>query len=246
MYIDAHNHLYLYKENIDIALDQINRNRILTLDCAINEESYLFAKKMAEDNPLIIPCFGIHPMEAHKYRHSLERYEEYIKETPMIGEIGLDYHWVEDKTTYPLQKKVLQFFLEKAIEYNKVVNLHTKGAEEEILHYIKVYGLRSPIIHWYSGPLHIFKELLDLDCYFTISVDIGYSKRTQEIIEHLPMDRMLTETDGPTALEWVNGEYGYPDYIMNIIEKIAQIKDLEPLELKEKVWENYKRIIIQA
>lgn len=243
MYVDAHNHLDLYGEKIEKALSKIQENQIHTLACSMDEKTYLYAKELANSNEFIQPCFGIHPWEAHKYHKDLDQYEKHIIESPIIGEIGLDYHWVENKTTYPKQERVLHYFFEKSKEYGKITNLHTKGAEEEILEAIKKYKLRPPIIHWYSGPFHIFKKLLQYGCYFTIGVDLGYSKLTEEMLKYLPMNKILTETDGPTALEWVNGEYGYPDYIKGLLEKIATIKKMDREETKEIIYKNYMELL---
>ena len=243
MYVDAHNHLELYKDDIKEALDRINKYNILTLACSMDEQTYVYVKNIAKSNPLITPCFGIHPWEAHNHYEDLETYEPYIKETPIIGEIGLDYYWVKEKEHYCYQQKVLEYFLQKAQLYDKITNLHTKGAEKEILLLIKKYRLKSPIIHWYSGPLDILKRLLDYGCYFTIGVDIGYSKLTDEIVKLLPINRILTETDGPTALEWVNGEYSYPDYIKTIVEKISTIKKINVEQVKQMVYGNYLGLV---
>ena len=243
MYIDVHNHLDFYGNRLKEALKLITENNIITLACSMDEESYLFGKEKARGNPLIIPCFGIHPWKAHENFRDLDKFQKYIKETPMIGEIGLDFHWVVEEEKYPHQLKVIEYFFKKAREYDKVTNLHTKGAEREILDLIKKYSLRTPIIHWYSGPFYILKELLDYGCYFTISVDLGYSKTTEEIVKYLPLDRILTETDGPTALEWVNGEYGYPSYIKNIVGKISAIKNLPEEQVKKSIEFNLKSLI---
>ncbi|MEW9094905.1 MAG: TatD family hydrolase [Clostridiaceae bacterium] len=242
MYIDAHNHLDFYGENLNKALTVINENNIKTLACSMDEESYLFARKLSEKNSLIIPAFGVHPWRAHENYNKLESFEEYIKETSIIGEVGLDFHWVLEKERYPLQLKILKYFLEGAKKYNKVTNLHTKGAEGEILDLIRRYDLRTPIIHWYSGSLEVLKKLLDMGCYFTISVDVSYSKLTDDIVKYLPIERILTETDGPTALEWVNGEYAYPSYIKNIIKEISAIKRLSEEEIKETIYNNFRKL----
>lgn len=243
MYIDAHNHIDFYGEKIKQALNIIKKDEILTLACSQDEKSYLYAKEIALQTPLIVPCFGIHPWTAHENHRDLDRYERYIEETSMIGEIGLDFHWVPEKEKYPHQVKVLKYFFQKAKTYDKITNLHTKGAEEEILSLIKKYSLRTPLIHWYSGPFHVLKELLDYGCYFTVSVDIGYSETTRKIVEYLPMNRMLTETDGPTALQWVNGEYGYPNYVIAVLEKISGIKKLPIEESKMAICDNFNSLL---
>ncbi|MBW4829440.1 MAG: TatD family hydrolase [Clostridiaceae bacterium] len=239
MYIDAHNHLDFYGKELNKAINIINKNKIQTLACSMNEKSYLLAKDLSKNNPFIIPCFGIHPWNAHEYSNCLERFDKYLENTPIVGEIGLDFHWVLEEDKYPHQIKVLEYFFEKANKYNKITNLHTKGAEYEILKLIKQYNLKTPIIHWYSGPLDIFKKLLDYGCYFTIGVDIGYSKITEKIVKILPLEKILTETDGPTALEWINGQCSYPDYIINIVEEISILKGIPKEEIKEQIYNNF-------
>lgn len=243
MYIDAHNHLDFYGERISEAINIINKNKMQTLACSMDEESYLFAKKISNNNPFVIPCFEVHPWKADENSKDLDRFEKYIDETPIIGEIGLDFHWVLEKERYAHQLKVLEYFFTKAKKYNKITNLHTKGAEYEVLELIKKYKLRTPIIHWYSGTFDILKELLDYGCYFTIGVDIGYSKITGEIVKYLPLERILTETDGPTALEWVNGQYGNPDYVINVINEIALLKNLTKEEVTKEIYKTFNLLI---
>jgi TatD DNase family protein len=239
MLIDAHNHLDSYGDNLEIALNMIKQNHIVTLGCAMDEKSYLFTKKLSVDNPYIIPCFGIHPWTAHENYKNLDRFDEYIQESAVVGEIGLDYYWVLEKEKYNSMRAVFKCFLEKAQKYNKITNMHTKGAESEILESIKKYNLKTPIIHWYSGTIDIFKKLLDYGCYFTISVDVGYSKLTEEIVKSLPLNRILTETDGPASLEWVNGKYGYPLEVENIVGKISDIKRIPYEEVKNNISNNF-------
>ncbi|MDZ7543918.1 TatD family deoxyribonuclease, partial [Clostridium perfringens] len=125
----------------------------------------------------------------------------------IIGEIGLDIFWVEDKSTYEAKRKIFNFILKESIKRNKFVSIHTKGAEEEIYNALKRNNYNKAIIHWYSGEISTLEKYIELGCYFTISVDIGYSEKTNEVLDKIPLNRLLIETDGPTALEWVNGEY---------------------------------------
>lgn len=246
MLVDAHNHLELYKDNISKALKIINNKKIWTLACSMNKKDYLWLKEISKDQPFIIPCYGIHPWNISPELEDLKDKEEiimFIKESPIIGEIGLDFFWTEDKNNYPIQIEILEFFFKYAKKYEKIVNLHTKGAEKEVLNLLQKYNLNTPIIHWYSGPLDLIDEYLKLDCYFTISVDITKSKTSQQLVSMLPINKLLTETDGPTALEWVNGNYAYPDYVETIIKEIAIIKDLDFKTCKEIINNNFRNLI---
>ncbi|MDV4151529.1 TatD family hydrolase [Clostridium sp. AL.422] len=243
MYIDCHTHLDFFEDNIEEAIRNVNDNKILTLANSIDIESYMKNKEYSKKSIFIKPCFGIHPWKAAEYKGDLQELIPYIEESEFIGEIGLDYLWVEDKTTFEPQRKVFYFILEESIKRNKVVSLHTKDAEEEVYEALKKYNYNRAIIHWYSGDISTLQKFIDLGCYFTISVDIGYSEKTYEVLSKIPMDKLLLETDGPTALEWVNGEYGYPGEIKNVYEKVAKYKNINIKDLLSTVEENLKRLL---
>ena len=233
MYIDFHNHIDFYKdEEIDSVINCINLNKIKIIACSMDEESYLKNIEISKKSDYIVPIFGIHPWRV-KNNIDVDKFEYYIKNTPLIGEIGLDFHWIEDKDTYPRQIKVFEFFLQSAKKYDKYINIHTKGCEELILNLLKKYDISSQsIIHWYSGDKDTLKKLIDAKCYFTGSVDLGYIKHSKDIIKEIPANKLLAETDGPTALQWVNGTYGMPDEIKNVYKNICEIKNLDIEEYK--------------
>jgi len=233
MYIDFHNHIDFYKDKeIDSVINCINLNKIKIIACSMDEESYLKNIEISKKSDYIVPIFGIHPWRV-KNNIDIDKFEYYIKNTPLIGEIGLDFHWIEDKDTYPHQIKVFEFFLQSAKKYDKYINIHTKGCEELILNLLEKYDISSQsIIHWYSGDKDTLKKLIDAKCYFTGSVDLGYIKHSKDIIKEIPANKLLAETDGPTALQWVNGTYGMPDEIKNVYKNICEIKNLDIEEFK--------------
>lgn len=245
MYIDCHTHLDFFEDNIDKAIVDINKNEILTLANSMDIESYIKNKEYSMKSNFIKPCFGIHPWKAAYYKGDLQELIPYIKESEIIGEIGLDYLWVEDKSTFDIQRKVFYFILEESIKRDKVVSLHTKDAEEEIYEALKKYNYNKVIIHWYSGDIETLEKYINLGCYFTISVDMEYSEKTNEVLSKIPIDKLLLETDGPTALEWINGEYAYPSEIKKVYEKVAKFKNIEVKKLLHIVEDNFQRLFKQ-
>ncbi|GAA0764303.1 MULTISPECIES: TatD family hydrolase [Clostridium] len=243
MYIDAHTHLDFFKENIEIAIKDINENEILTLANSMDIESYIKNKVYSKQSKFIKPCFGIHPWKAAEYKGSLEELIPYIEESEIIGEIGLDYVWVEDTSTYEAQRRIFNFILEESIKRNKYVSIHTKGAEEEIYNALKRNNYNKAIIHWYSGEISTLEKYIKLGCYFTVSVDIGYCDKANEVLDKIPLSKLLIETDGPTALEWVNGEYGYPSAIIDVAKKVSDYKKIELDDLLRSIEKNYYKII---
>ena len=243
MYIDGHTHLDFFEDKINLAIEEINKNRILSLANSTDIESYKLNKEFAKRSKYIITSFGIHPWKVKDFKGNLEDLNKYIKESKLIGEIGLDFFWEEDKSTYDKQREVFNYILDESIKEDKFISIHTKSAEEEIYNILKNKEYNKVLIHWYSGDLDILKKLIDLGCYFTISVDIGYSELSKIILEMIPLNRLLLETDGPTSLEWVNGEYGYPKCIIDVYKKVATFKKIPLEELEAIIEKNMENII---
>ncbi len=242
MLIDAHTHLDHYTEKLPAVMAEIEHHRIFTISNSTNPESYQRNLEIADNCRWVLPTFGIHPWEAQDFVDTLDEALPLIKRSPLIGEIGLDFHWVENSAHYPAQRKVFNFFLAQAVAQNKVVNLHTKGAEAEILGWLDRYNLKRVIIHWYSGPLDIFRIMVQRGFYFTVGVEVEHSAHIQTLVKHLPLSQLLTETDNPGGWEWFTGQPGMPHHINNVIEKIAALKQESSASIQKAVRQNLVRL----
>lgn len=243
MLIDAHAHLDKYGEELEAALAEIEENRIVTWAVSMDLASYQRSREIAAQCDLVLPTFGAHPRLAPEYADRLGELSPWIEQSPAIGEIGLDFHWVEDASQYPAQLKVLEYFLAAAGEQKKLVNLHTKGAEKEILNLLERYHIEKPIVHWYSGPLDILRALADFGAYFTVGVEILYSETIREIARAVPVDRLLTESDNPGGLKWLNGTVGMPRVIGEVVACLATVKQSTPEAVEAVVEANFLRLI---
>ena len=165
--IDAHAHLDHYDEPQE-ALARIESRRILTLANSMDPDSYERNLALAEGCPFVLPSFGIHPRRAPEHVDHLADLSSLIERSPMLGELGLDFHWVRDTGTYPHQIRVFEFLVRKAAEHDKIVNLHTKGAEQRILDTLRTFGVTRAIIHWYSGPMDVLDEMIAEGYLFTV------------------------------------------------------------------------------
>jgi TatD DNase family protein len=165
--------------------------------------------------------------------------------SPAIGEIGLDFHWVRDASTYPKQRRVLEFFLAAAAEQNKFVNLHTKAGEAEILDLLRKHAVKRAIVHWYSGPMDVLKAMIDYGCYFTIGVEAGFSDHIRQIAKAVPDHLLLTETDNPGAIKWLkkNDELGMPAATKDVIGALAEIRQTTREAIASLVATNFSRLL---
>jgi len=239
MLIDAHVHLDKYDDLTDEALRQIDEERIFTVATAMDVPSYLQLREIADRSALVLPTFGIHPKRAPEYATRLSELGPLIEQSPAIGEIGLDFHWVKDSSEYPAQLKVIEYFLAAAREQNKFVNLHTKGAEKKILELLEHYDIKRAIIHWYSGPLDILRAMAQFGAYFTVGVEVLYSDTIRAIAKKIPDHLLLTETDNPGGLKWLKGVGGMPKDIEKVVDAIAAARSSSPASITRTIQENF-------
>ena len=243
MLIDAHAHLNRYDELIDKALNEVDSYRIFTVSNSMDPQSYKENLELAEKCRYILPTFGIHPWVAHEYVHKLIDFDESIENSPMLGELGLDYYFVKDKTLYPDQRKLLEYFLAKASDMNKIVNLHTKGAEEDILKLLEKYEIKRAIIHWYSGPVKTMKKLLDKGYYFTVGVELLFTEHIRKISRNIPDELLLSETDNPGGYEWLAGTNGMPGVLQEVVLELARLRKIEYEECERMIQRNFETMI---
>jgi TatD DNase family protein len=239
MRIDAHFHLDIYGEDAASVVAEIEEHRIFSISVALDPDAYAATKDLAGDCPLVLPAFGVHPWMAPEHVDRLDRLTALVAETPMIGEIGLDHHFVKDRAAYPAQMRVFEFFLAAAREQEKVVNLHTKGAEHEIAQALRRFETRRSIVHWYSGPMDAFRELADLGVYFTVGLEVLRSDAIREIARAIPPERLLTETDNPGAFRGPSGELMRPRVLLDVMDELARVLGSSTTAVETQVHENF-------
>jgi len=247
MWIDAHAHVDRYSlishQALESALAEIEQHRIWTVSNSIDLPSYQRNLEIAESCPLVLPIFGVHPWNAHEYADRLLELEPEMQRSPMYGELGLDHYFVKDDSAYPKQKSVFEHFLSAAREQQKVVHVHTKGAEKDALRCLESYDLPRVVVHWYSGPLDIFHELLALGACFTMGIEALHSAHVRAIAEAIPEDRLLSETDNPGAPRAFIGKPGTPLLIREIVQGLALLRGTSPEQTERTVEANLRRLV---
>jgi len=242
--IDAHAHLDQYDDTqVAQVLAELDAHRVLTLGVSMDPPSYARTCALAERSPWIIPCFGVHPWRAPDYAADLDALQPLIDASPLLGEIGLDFHWVEDAGAFPAQRAVLGRFLEQARAQDKIVNLHTKGAEAEILEALARHRVERAVVHWYSGPLDVAEALAARGALFTVGVELRSSALIQELARRLPLELLLVESDNPGGLAWLTGEQGTPAHLPGVLAELARLRGLPPAELGAALAQNFRRLV---
>ncbi len=230
--VDAHAHLGGERE-------MLARKDILTVMCATEPESAKRVLSLAGER--VIASCALHPWNAETC--TLEDMIPFIQSAPVLGEIGLDCVWTD--ADMDAQRRIFTSQLELAARWNKPIVLHTKGMEKEIARTIEPYPVRK-LVHWYSC-MDDLDDYLAQDCYFTVGPDHAANPAVRQVMARAPIDRLLTETDGMSAVSWAIGREAAPEEVGCVLQgeldAIARAKDLTPEAAREIVYNNLMRFI---
>ncbi len=246
-----------YENALEKALAILDEHKILVVSSSTDPDSYQQTLEIAAKSKYVLPCFGIHPQVTHEYLDKLDELNDLFDQAIAFGEIGLDHSYLKDESQYPAQYTLLKHFFSKARDQDKLVVLHLDGAEEQGYELIKKFSLTKVIVHGYKGSLETMRKLLGIGCYFSVGGNMILDNFRQEmteddwvlfqsIIEEIPSNRLLVETDGPCRTEPNPPEGAHrsmPTYIFKMITKIASVRDISKEKLLESTKENFKRLI---
>lgn len=141
-------------------------------------------------------ALGFHPLLAHELQNELPLFERLLYKTSYIGEIGLDFSR-EGKATKDIQIESLRRILSCLRGKSKILSVHSRNAEQELLSLLKEYEIKNVIFHWYTGNANLVPEILQEGCYFSVNEAMTLTNKGRRLIELIPHDKLLTETDCP-------------------------------------------------
>lgn len=240
MLFDTHFHLDLADDPEKIA-SLIEQHKIYTI--AVTNLPKLFAntERLCATYKYIKPALGYHPELVSKYNTQFEVFLEFIDRTRHIGEIGLDN---QRKTTsdFNSQKVIFDKIISACADKgNKILTIHSRKAENEVISRIGNNFPGKVILHWYSGSIKELERALSYEFYFSINTAMLSSKNGINIIKHIPINKLLLETDGP-FIEF-NNIKATPFVSEYIIKKISELRGIPINELVESLKFNFRLIL---
>ena len=168
-----------------------------------------------------------------------------------IGECGFDFYRLEQgvnqKEQIKLQKKAFVGQIELAREVQKPLMIHCRSAFPDLIETLntKRQTLNTPpgIIHFFSGTKKEAKQLLDMGFYFTFGGVITFTHDYNDVIDMIPLNRILSETDAPYVTPApYRGRRNEPAYVIEVVKKLAEIKKISEEEMREQVLKNSEQI----
>jgi len=163
-------------------------------------------------------------------------------EEEALSEGGLSEE--EIKRRKAKQKKVFEMQIELAKETDKPLMIHCRDAFQETLDMLRAAKVKSGIAHSFVRTINEARGLLDLGFYFTFAGNITFKPRrdkppVDEVIKFIPMDRIMSETDAPyMAPGPYRGKRNEPAYVVEVVNKLAEIKGVTAEKMREIICEN--------
>ena len=218
----------------------------LVVDPGCDLPSSRAAVALAEKYSHVYAAVGIHPEDCAGFQDGdLAELRQLLRHPKVvaIGEIGLDYYWPENPPR-PLQQQVLRSQLALARELSLPVIIHDRDAHADTMAIVREFpGLRG-VFHCFAGSVEMARELVDMGWYlsFNGAATFKNARKAPEVIQAVPMDRLMIETDAPylTPAPY-RGRRNDSTYVHLVAEKIAQLRDMTPAAVEQATWENGKR-----
>lgn len=246
--IDAHVHLSEteYQGHIEELIADAKQAGVAALVTnAVDLKTCINDIKISQTYPdLVYPALGIHPWNInHLAPNELDETIQYIQtqkgKIKAIGEIGLDYKY---ETIWEQQLMVFDKMLHLAESLNLPVIIHSRGTTDKVVEMLPSYRLNKVLLHWFSHPIEALAKALDNGYYITEGPPATYSAGIREVIDNTPINRIMTETDGPVTYykKPYAGQLTKPSYIQHVVTAIAEIKKLTVEDTAAQIARNFE------
>jgi len=254
MIFESHAHFddEAFDEDRDELLSDIKSHGIETIvNVAASLSSVESTLMLSHLYPQVYAAIGVHPSETLELNdENLDLLRQRMKDERCVavGEIGLDYHFLDE---YPdPDKKTQKIWFEKQLqlarELDKPVIIHSRDAAADTLEIMKKseYSSLKYDMHCYSYSKEMVKELNKLDCYYGIGGVITFknAKKLIEALQEMPLNRIMLETDCPYLAPTPHrGERNSSYYLPLVAQRIAELKGLSYDDVVSITCENAKR-----
>ena len=230
--IDVHCHFDQVKYPEGYITNNENK-RIVTIGMTNLPSHFQMGVNRIRQYKYIRLALGLHPHLANQHINEYSNFIKLIDQTSYIGEVGLDFS-KEGYATKDIQIKSFEFILKNLKGKNKILSLHSRRAEKEILNMLIEHEVENAIFHWFSGGIKVLNEIISNKYYFSINSAMIYSEYGKKIISQIPRELILTETDNP---------YIDNSNIYSIFKYLSNIWEISENEVEITIDENFKRLL---
>ncbi|MCE2990672.1 MAG: TatD family hydrolase [Burkholderiales bacterium] len=251
MFIDSHCHLdfpELVAQHDDVfALMRANDvTHALTISTTLKTFPDVLRVASAHDN--LWCSAGVHPDEqVDDHEPSVDELLQLAAHPKVIaiGETGLDYYRLPEPLDW--QRKRFRTHIRAARQCGKPLIIHTRNASTDTIRLMHEEGAAEVggVMHCFTETQAVAEQALELDFYISLSgiVTFKSAKDLQEVARHLPIERMLIETDSPYLAPTPHrGKMNQPGYVRHVAEFIATLRGISVEEVARATTENFHKL----
>ena len=238
-----------FDEDRDVLLSSMRENGIeYIVNVGANLKSTAASIALAQKYSFIYAAAGVHPSDTGELDEEsfLWLKEQCLLEKVVaVGEIGLDYYW--DNVERSVQKFWFERQLDLAREMKKPVIIHSRDAAKDTFDIMtaKNAGEMGGVVHCYSYSPEMALDYVKMGFYIGVGgvVTFQNGKKMKEVVEAVPMERILLETDSPYLSPVPNrGKRNTSLNLPYVAQKIAEIKGISYDEVVAVTAENAKKM----
>lgn len=264
MYVDVHTHLTHDKfqtdwEDVTAAAVKAGLGAIIVN--GLEPDSNRRILEMARRFPVIKPALGIYPVEAVNHmlpdsfslavaRFDVDQELAFIKEQALaghlhaIGECGLDGYWLTQET-FAEQERVFRDLITIALDADLPLIIHTRKLEQRAGEILAEMGVRRVDFHCFGGKVKLAQRYAEqFGWYFSIPANAPVNEAFRKMLETLPADCLLTETDAP-YLSPKRGERNEPANVTGTVALLASLRNISLEDARDLIWRNYRRLFLK-
>lgn len=241
--VDFHCHLDLYPDH-EAAIARAEAAAVYTLAVTTTPKAWPRNSALTRSTRYVRAALGLHPQLVTERADELPLWERHLAETRFVGEVGLDAG-PRFYRSLDLQKRIFRRVLECcALAGGKILTVHSVRSVTPVLDLIEECLPRdrgAVVLHWFTGSRSEAKRAAALGCWFSINAAMAASTRGRQLIAELPIDRILTETDGPFTEH--AGRPAEPADAFACAEALAEIMSVSTESVSRTVLFNLNRLV---
>jgi len=237
--IDAHCHIDQFSNPFEIA-KKAERDGTITIAVTSLPDHFKLGYPHLLDFKKVRLALGFHPISAGEKRFDEKLFKSLASKTSYIGEIGLDFSQDDNfkrRNQINTLKKIVQIINDRP----RFISLHSRKAEKALFDLLVENEIKNAVFHWYSGPLTLIDKALDAGHHFSINPAMIKTKKGQKIIERIPPERILTETDGPYVK--IKSRPAEPGDVILVMEYLKDVWNTSLEKVEKKIHQNFNMLI---
>ena len=237
--LDTHCHIDLYP-NPQAILNECESNGFPIISMTNLPSHFEMGYPYFQSLRKIRIALGMHPLTADSHKIEFDLFLKNISKTSYIGEGGLDFS-KEGMSTKEIQIDTFSKILQVVSGQKKILSIHSRKAEKEVLELLLKNDIKSAIFHWYSGGVNLIDDIINAGYFFSINPAMTKSASGRMIITKIPKQFILTETDGPFIIE--NSAPIKPGQVQIVISYLSNEWKLDEKVVEEIISSNFLNLI---